>query len=117
MLKWDDVTRLATRLHGIPVLGCRPDSPAARAGVQYGDILIAVNDVPTPDWGAYIAARARGHGQMRVELFRAGEMLILEVELPAQAEPVAPTSLLEELIERGTAAMITSAPRRDPEPS
>ena len=50
MLTWDEVARLATLLHGIPVLGYRPGSPAARAGVKYGDILTMVNNVPTPDW-------------------------------------------------------------------
>jgi len=60
MLKWEDVTRLANRLNGVPVLGCRPGSPAAVAGVRYGDILMAVNDVPTPDWAAYIEARQNG---------------------------------------------------------
>ena len=65
MLKWEDVTRLATRLNGVPVLGCRPGSPAAVAGVQYGDILMAVNNVPTPDWAAYIEARALNRARMR----------------------------------------------------
>jgi S1-C subfamily serine protease len=104
-------------LNGIPVLGCRPGSPAACAGVQYGDILTAVNHVPTPDWGAYIEARARARGQMRVELFRAGETLVIEFELPTQAEPVDPATLLDEMIERNVRSMITSPPRHDPEPS
>jgi S1-C subfamily serine protease len=117
MLKWDDVTRLAARLHGIPVLGCRPGSPAARAGVQYGDVLMMVNDLPTPDWTAYLEARARGQGQMRVELFRAGETLVLEFALSTPGEPVDTAGLLDELIEGGTMAMLGSTPRPDPEPS
>ena len=117
MLKWDDVTRLAARLNGIPVLGCRPGSPAARAGVQYGDVMTKVNDLPTPDWSAYLEARARGHGRMRVELFRAGETLVFEFELPtqAQAEPVDPAALLEELIDSDVMVMLSGTPRRDPE--
>jgi S1-C subfamily serine protease len=117
MLKWDDVTRLAARLNGIPVLGCRPGSPAARAGVQYGDILTMVNDVPTPDWSAYIDARAQGHDRMRVELVRAGETLVLELALPTHPEPVDPAGLLEELIEHGAMLMRGSTPRPDSEPS
>ncbi len=81
MLKWEDVTRLATRLNGVPVLGCRPGSPAAVAGVQYGDILMAVNDMPTPDWTAYVEARARNRGCMRVEVFRGGATLVFELVL------------------------------------
>jgi len=117
MLKWDDVTRIATRLRGIPVLGCRPGSPAARAGVQYGDILVAVNGVPTPDWAAYIEARALGVGEMRVELFRAGETLTFEFALPTHAEPIDPAALLEELIESRLMPLPSPDPRRDPAPS
>src|SRR5262245_50558495 len=99
MLKWEDVQRLATRLNGVPVLGCLPVSPAALAGVRYGDILISVNDMPTPDWAAYVEARARNRGHMRVELFRAGETLVFELALPAVNEQVDPLTLLQEIME------------------
>jgi S1-C subfamily serine protease len=117
MLKWEDVARMATRLKGVPILGCRPGSPAARAGVRYGDILIAVNGMATPDWGAYIEARALVRGHMCVELFRTGDTLILEFDLPAQTEQVDPAALLEELIEHGMVPLPTSDPRREPAPS
>jgi S1-C subfamily serine protease len=117
MLKWEDVTRMATRLKGVPVLGCRPGSPAARAGVQYGDVLMAVNGVPTPDWGAYVEARALDRGQMRVEVFRAGQTLVFEFALPALNEPVDPMTLLEELIESRMMPLSSGERRRDPEPS
>ena len=117
MLKWDDVTRLASRLNGVPVLGCRPGSPAAVAGVQYGDILMAVNDMPTPDWAAYIEARALDRGRMRVEVFRAGETLVFELALPTPGEPVDPVRLLDELIEGNVLPLMSSAPRRESEPS
>ena len=117
MLKWDDITRLATRLKGVPVLGCRPGSPAARAGVRYGDILVAVNGMATPDWSAYVEARALARGHMRVELFRAGETLTFEFALPAQGEPIDPLALLDELIEHGLMPLAASDPRPEPEPS
>lgn len=117
MLKWEDVTRMATHLKGVPVLGCLPGGPAALAGMQYGDILIAVNGVSTPDWDAYIEARARGHGKMQVELFRAGETLAFELALPAPAEPIDPPALLDELIESGLFPLADRDPSRDPEPS
>src|ERR1051325_5703928 len=116
ILKWDDVTRMAVRLKGVPVLGCRPGSPAARAGVQYGDILIAVNGVPTPDWGAYVEARALDRHAMRVELFRAGETLVFELALPAQGDSIDPLALLDELIESGVVPLSSGEPRREPEP-
>ena len=34
---------LAKTLDGLPVLGCLAGSPAALAGVRYGDILLSVN--------------------------------------------------------------------------
>ncbi|HEX4418170.1 MAG TPA: PDZ domain-containing protein [Kofleriaceae bacterium] len=118
MLKWEDVTRMASRLNGVPVLGCRPGSPAACAGVRYGDIMLSVNGLPTPDWASYIEAKATVHGQMTVELFRAGQTLVFEFALPAQTEQVDPTLLLDELIENGlTPLMMSDAHRRDPEPS
>jgi S1-C subfamily serine protease len=116
MLKWEDVSRLATRLNGVPVLGCRPGSPAARAGVQYGDILMTVNNVPTPDWASYIEARALNREQMRIEVFRAGETLVFELALPKAGEPVDPAALLDELIEAGIRPL-AAGPFRDPEPS
>jgi S1-C subfamily serine protease len=117
MLKWEDVGRMATRLNGVPVLGCRPGSPAARAGVQYGDILIAVNGMATPDWGAYVEARGLTPGRMCVELFRTGDTLVLEFDLPAQTEPVDPAALLDELIEHGMVPLPSSDLRREPAPS
>src|SRR5689334_15684274 len=118
MLKWDAVTKLAARLNGVPVLGCRPDSPAARAGVQYGDILLAVNGMATPDWSAYLEARALAAGAMRVELFRDGETLVIELELPP-VQAVDPAELLEELMERRVMPLGDGSParRREPEPS
>jgi S1-C subfamily serine protease len=117
MLKWEEVQRIAVRVNGIPVLGCRPGSPAARAGVQYGDVLTNVNHIPTPDWAAYVEARAAARGEMRVELFRAGETLVFEFALPASSEQIDPAGLLEELVESGVAAMVASSAISDPEPS
>jgi S1-C subfamily serine protease len=117
MLKWEDVTRMATRLQGVPVLGCRPGSPSARAGVQYGDILMAVNGMATPDWAAYIEARALSPGHMVIEVFRAGDTLTLEFDMP-HGEPLDAGQLLDDLIESGLVPPpLNSDPRREPAPS
>jgi len=117
MLKWEDVMRMAARLNGVPVLGCRAGSPAERAGVRYGDILMAVNGVPTPDWGAYIEARARSRSEMQVEVFRAGETLRFELALPQRSEPIDPAAMLDELLEAGMTPPLIGDARRDPTPS
>jgi S1-C subfamily serine protease len=117
MLKWEDVVRIATRLNGVPILGCRPGSPAERAGVRYGDVLLAVNDMPTPDWGAFVEARARSKSDMRVEVFRGGETLKFEFALAQVGEPIDPWALLADVLESGTMRLAMSGSHGDREPS
>src|SRR5664279_628388 len=69
----EQITKLAIALGGLPVLGCRPGSPAARAGIRYGDVLLAVNGVPTPDWKTYVQARAIRERETEIAIFRAGD--------------------------------------------
>ena len=114
----DDLSRLAGKLGGLPVLGCRAGSPAALAGIRYGDIVLSVNGVPTPDWGTYIEARGLAKGEMVVEIFRGGEQVTHRLSLE-QREPVDPFELLAEMIEQRVlptdpVAAATSPPR-DPD--
>ena len=94
----NELTKLATALGGLPVLACRPGSPAAVAGVRYGDILLTVNGVKTPDWTAFIEARSLDKHVMRIELFREGETLHLEFELSPSTAPVDTPALLAEIL-------------------
>ena len=94
----DDLSKLAGKLGGLPVLGCRPGSPAARAGIRYGDIVLTVNGEPTADWSAFVTARARNAGEMVVEIFRDGELQVHHLVFD-RGEPVDPFALLSELIE------------------
>jgi S1-C subfamily serine protease len=79
MLSCEQLTRLATALGGLPILGCDPRSPAARVGIRYGDVLLAVNGIATPDWGSFVEARGVRSGGMEVDIFRAGVELKLDV--------------------------------------
>ncbi|HEY1551952.1 MAG TPA: PDZ domain-containing protein [Kofleriaceae bacterium] len=83
MVSPEQLTKLANALGGLPVLGCKPDSPAARAGIRYGDVVLAVNGMPTPDWSAYAEARRQRAGSMQVEIFRGGEELAIELVFDA----------------------------------
>jgi S1-C subfamily serine protease len=49
--------KMAQIYGGMPLLATMPDSPASRAGLRWGDIVIAVNGLPTPDTEAFIKAR------------------------------------------------------------
>ena len=64
---------------GMPLLLTLPDSPAARAGLRWGDIVLAVNGVPTPDADAFVAARKVREGAATVRFVRDGRES--EVEL------------------------------------
>lgn len=92
-----ELTKLATALGGLPVLACRAGSPAARAGIRYGDIVLAVNGIKTPDWASFIEARGKNQQTMQLELFREGAQVSLEIELTASVD-IDPPSLLAELI-------------------
>lgn len=83
MLSSEQLTKLATALGGLPVLGCKPGSPAARAGIRYGDVLLSVNGIPTPDWATYVEARQARQAAMQVEIFRGGEELTIDLAFDA----------------------------------
>ncbi len=94
-----DLSKLAAALEGLPILGCRPNSPSARAGLRYGDILLSVDGVATPDWATFIEVRERCVGTMVVEVFRDGDQLRFEVSL-AEGPLDVPTVLAELIAER-----------------
>ena len=97
MLDRNELHKLAAALGGLPVLFCRPGSPAEQAGVRYGDIVLSVNGVKTPDWATFIEARSRSATRMELELFRDGATVRIEFPLAAQG-PVDAPALLAELI-------------------
>jgi S1-C subfamily serine protease len=101
MISWDEVCRLAKALNGLPVLRCRPGSPAALAGVRYGDVLLSVDGHPTPDWASYVEARREPKPEMVVEVFREGRTLTLRMELPPRDGDVDPQAVLAEILAAG----------------
>jgi S1-C subfamily serine protease len=81
LINKSNLSQLAGALSGLPVYGCLPGSPAERAGVRYGDILLSVDGRATPSWDAYIAARESSGSSIRLRLFRDGLELELDVAL------------------------------------
>ena len=77
MMSRKQLEEIAAAVQGVPVWGCLPGSTAAEAGVLYGDIVLAVNGMPTPGIDEYIAARALRTDGYELRLFRAGKQLTL----------------------------------------
>lgn len=115
MLDRNELHKLAAALGGLPVLFCRPGSPAEQAGVRYGDIVLSVNGMKTPDWATFIEARGRSAQKMELELFRDGATVMIEFALTTHA-PVDAPSLLAELIAEQIVPLSSSADSTQPLP-
>lgn len=79
------------------MLGCLKSSPAAEAGVRYGDVLLSINGVPTPTWESFLAVRQTCQGRFTARIFRDG--VELELEIPLRQGPFpSPLEVLGELM-------------------
>ena len=90
---------LAKALEGIPVLGSLQGSPAYRAGVRHGDVLLSVNGVRTRTVVDYVEAKALRTDGMVAVVFRAGAEQVTELAFdgPAVTDPSAILAELAEL--------------------
>lgn len=89
---------LAKALEGIPVLGALEGTPAARAGVRYGDVLISVNGVRTRTVADYVEAKNLRSEGMEIVVFRAGQERTSELTYDEPAASVDAAALLAELV-------------------
>jgi S1-C subfamily serine protease len=88
---------LAKALEGLPVLGCLAGTPAAMAGVRYGDILLSVNGMRTKTLGDFVEAKGLRKDGMHVVIFRSGEEQPIELEYRAERQALDPTAVVAEL--------------------
>lgn len=104
MLSRSDLSRLATVLGGLPILGCLEGSPAAEAGVRYGDILLSIDGVPTSSWDDFLEVRSQCKGRMLARIFRDGVERDLDIELRMSTK--SQHELIDELQAQGVATPV-----------
>jgi S1-C subfamily serine protease len=105
-----DLFRLAAAIGGVPILGCLDGSPAAEAGVRYGDILLSVDGLPTATWDDFLEARSRSKGGFLARIFRGGDEFEVSIEF-RRRENKSPLEVLGELVSRDV--LVHAAPRGD----
>jgi S1-C subfamily serine protease len=76
----DEIGAIAEALGGMPVWGVLADSPAARVGLRYGDVVLEVNGVKTPSASDFVAARELRTDGAVVTFQRDGELRTVELK-------------------------------------
>ncbi|MBX3186725.1 MAG: PDZ domain-containing protein [Labilithrix sp.] len=98
MIAKTSIFALAKALEGIPVLGTLSGTPAARAGIRYGDVLLSVNGKRTKTIADYIEAKALRPDGMDIVVFRTGTEKIEHLVYDEPAAPADPAAILAELV-------------------
>ena len=95
MMQRKQLEQIAATVKGVPVWGCLPGSTAAQAGVRYGDIVLAVNGVPTPSIVEYLEGRKLRADGFDLRLFRDGIEIEVFVPFRRPSDPMA--ALVEQI--------------------
>lgn len=110
--------KLARVLEGVPILGCLPGTPAALAGVRYGDVLLAVNGMRTRTVVDFVEAKWLDETGMRVVIFRDGVEQTFQLTYAERSKmPVDPKAILAELAQMRILSHETEPKRKGEEPS
>lgn len=88
---------MARCLNGVPVLGSPWGSVASMIGLVRGDVVVAVNGMPTPDELAFARARSRYEHTLELEVVRDGETLRFSVGRE-RLRGVDPLHVLDEVV-------------------
>lgn len=96
-----ELGKLAAALEGIPVWGCLAGSVAQTAGIQYGDVVLAVNGKRTKDLDDYVEARGLRNDGAEVVVFRNGveQTIDLIFRPPTEAPDRLVQSLVQQVVE------------------
>jgi S1-C subfamily serine protease len=98
MIAKSSLFALAKALEGIPVLGALSGTPAARAGIRYGDVLLSVNGKRTRTVLDYIEAKALRDDGMDIVVFRTGAERVEHLMYDTKALAPDPAAILAELL-------------------
>lgn len=82
-----ELTHLATALGGVPILGCSKGSPAAKAGLLYGDIILSGDGTAVGSWSELLRVCARASSTLLLRVQRAGSLLQLPLPVPSSLTP------------------------------
>lgn len=80
---------------GLPVWSCFPGSPAERAGVQKGDVVVLANGQRIENMDQYVSARAQRTDLLELTVLRGSRMLELVVHFTSPSDLLAPTARRE----------------------
>lgn len=75
-----NVAAMAKIYGGLPFIASLPGSAAEKAGLRWGDIVLSVNGVPTPDCDSFLRARAERASGATVRFVRDGKEQEVELE-------------------------------------
>ena len=98
MIAKESLFALAKALEGIPVLGSLGGTPAARAGIRYGDVLLSVNGKRTRNVLDYVEAKALRSDGMDVVIFRTGSEQIQHLTFDEPGAVPDRAAILAELV-------------------
>lgn len=77
---------------GLPVRSCSPGSPAERAGVRPGDVVLLANGHRIENMEQYVTARAQRSDLLELTVLRGNRMLDFVVELTQSPKDQLPPS-------------------------
>jgi S1-C subfamily serine protease len=87
---------------GLPVYSCFPGSPAERAGVKKGDVVVLANGQRVENMDQYVAARGLRTDRLEITVLRGPRMLEMIVDFTSPADLVRPGSQSAEISRTGS---------------
>lgn len=87
---------------GLPVRSCSPGSPAERAGVKPGDVVLLANGQRVENMQQYVVARALRTDLLELTVLRGNRMLEFVVELTQSPKDQLPPSAWPEQDSEGS---------------